>query len=44
MFSKLDALTGQINGTPAWLLSHPSTSDRIDAIKKMDKKWRSKRF
>lgn len=44
MFSKLDALTGQINGTPAWLLSHPSTSDRIDAITKMDKKWRSKRF
>lgn len=44
MFSKLDALTGQINGTPAWLLSHPSTSDRIDAITKMEKRWRATGF
>lgn len=44
MFSKLDALTGQINGTPAWLLSHPSTSDRIDAITKMEKRWHATGF
>ena len=32
LFEKLDALTGQMGSAPAWLLSHPKTSERIAAI------------
>ncbi|MGB0958624.1 MAG: M48 family metallopeptidase [Halocynthiibacter sp.] len=42
MFEKLDQLTGGKRGaTPAWLLSHPKTETRINALKKMQNKWNS---
>lgn len=40
LFEKLDALAGQMRGSPpAWLLSHPKTPDRIAAIEENEKKW-----
>ncbi|WP_375263500.1 M48 family metallopeptidase [Palleronia sp.] len=40
MFRKLEALTGGAGGsTPAWLLSHPKTDERIAAIEANEKKW-----
>lgn len=40
LFSKLERLTGA-NGaaTPAWLLSHPKTPERIAAIEANERKW-----
>lgn len=40
LFEKLSHLTGA-NGasTPAWLLSHPKTEERIQAIEKLERKW-----
>ncbi|SLN70240.1 Metalloprotease LoiP precursor [Roseovarius litorisediminis] len=40
LFSKLEKLT-QSNGgaAPAWLLSHPKTAERIDAIEKLEARW-----
>ena len=41
LFRKLSHLTGAAGaGTPAWLLSHPKTADRIAAIEAMDARWR----
>lgn len=41
LFRKLTALTGAAGaGTPAWLLSHPKTDDRIAAIEAMAARWR----
>ena len=40
LFRKLTALTGSAGaGTPAWLLSHPGTDDRIAAIEAMTRRW-----
>ena len=40
LFRKLDALTKNAGaGIPAWLLSHPHTSDRIAAIEAAEKRW-----
>lgn len=40
MFEKLDDLTNSRRGVlPAWLLSHPNTSDRISALKQLQAKW-----
>jgi len=40
LFKKLDALTQTMGGTsPAWLLSHPKTVERIAAIEKLETRW-----
>lgn len=40
MFHKLDQITGNRGGvTPAWLMSHPKTQDRISALEKLKAKW-----
>lgn len=40
LFQKLEALTGGMGGVaPAWLMSHPKTSDRIAAITKLERDW-----
>lgn len=40
LFRKLDTLTGSLGaGTPAWLLSHPKTAERIAAIEAREAKW-----
>ncbi len=40
LFRKLGALTGSPGqGTPAWLLSHPGTEDRIRAIEANEARW-----
>ncbi|MGR3839631.1 MAG: M48 family metallopeptidase [Cognatishimia sp.] len=40
LFEKLEAITGARSGTaPAWLMSHPKTSERIEAIEKLEAKW-----
>lgn len=40
LFRKLSGLTGAAGGgTPAWLLSHPKTDDRIAAIEAMAARW-----
>jgi len=40
MFQKLDQITGNRGGvTPAWLMSHPKTQDRISALEKLKAKW-----
>lgn len=40
LFEKLGTLTGQSGaGTPAWLLSHPKTTDRIAAIEANEARW-----
>ena len=40
LFRKLSDLTGSAGGgTPAWLLSHPKTDDRIAAIEAMAARW-----
>lgn len=40
LFLKLNALTKSNGGSaPAWLLSHPKTSERIKAIEAMEKRW-----
>jgi putative metalloprotease len=38
MFEKLDELPQ--SAAPAWLLSHPKTADRIEALQRLDQKWR----
>jgi metalloprotease len=42
LFAKLETLTGA-NGaaTPAWMLSHPKTPQRIAAIEANEQKWRA---
>ncbi|WP_428541386.1 M48 family metallopeptidase [Profundibacter sp.] len=40
LFRKLDALTKSNGGSaPAWLLSHPKTTERIKAIEAMENRW-----
>ncbi len=40
LLSKLEALTGSgMGGTPAWLLSHPKTPERIAAIDRLEARW-----
>ena len=40
LFQKLDELSkGAGAGTPAWLLSHPKTTERIAAIEENEAKW-----
>jgi len=42
LFTKLDALTKGAGGVmPAWLLSHPKTSERIAAIEKLENRWQN---
>lgn len=42
MFEKLDALTATRGGvTPAWLMSHPKTADRIKALKNLETRWQA---
>ncbi|MBO9464928.1 M48 family metallopeptidase [Tropicibacter sp. R15_0] len=40
LFHKLEDLTKSRGGTiPAWMMSHPKTSERIAAIEKLERKW-----
>lgn len=39
LFLKLGKLTGSAGAAPAWLMSHPATSDRIAAIEANEAKW-----
>ncbi|MEP3634707.1 MAG: M48 family metalloprotease [Shimia thalassica] len=40
LFHKLEELTKSRGGTsPAWLLSHPKTNERIKAIEDLERKW-----
>ncbi len=40
LFEKLEALTQTRGGVvPAWLMSHPKTSERIAAIEKLEMRW-----
>jgi putative metalloprotease len=39
LFTKLEALTGASGQPMAWLMSHPKTQMRIDAIEKLEKRW-----
>ena len=40
LFRKLEAITGNSGaGAPAWMLSHPSTADRIRAIEAREARW-----
>ena len=40
LFHKLENLTGMGGqGTPAWLMSHPKTAERIRAIEAMEARW-----
>ena len=40
LFQKLEKLTGARGAaTPAWLLSHPKTGERIAAIEKLEAGW-----
>ncbi|MGR3661038.1 MAG: M48 family metallopeptidase, partial [Paracoccaceae bacterium] len=42
LFHKLEQLTASNSGAvPAWLMSHPKTTERIAAIKKNEAKWNS---
>ncbi len=39
LFTKLEVLAG-VSGQPmAWLMSHPKTADRIEAIEKLEDRW-----
>lgn len=39
LFHKLDALTAGGGTVPAWLMSHPKTTDRIQAIEENERRW-----
>lgn len=40
LFSKLERLTGGAGGgLPAWLMSHPKTADRVEAIERLEARW-----
>ncbi|MBL4749407.1 MAG: M48 family metalloprotease [Amylibacter sp.] len=43
LFLKLEALTGASGQPMAWLMSHPKTKLRIDAIEKLENKWAAAR-
>ncbi len=40
LFEKLEKLTGA-GGQLAWLMSHPKTVDRVDALKRLDAAWQA---
>lgn len=41
LFHKLDALTEQRSGVaPAWLMSHPKTAARVEALEKLGERWK----
>ena len=41
LFARLDRLTGAPGATaPAWILSHPKSTDRIAAIEALEARWR----
>jgi putative metalloprotease len=41
LFTKLEKLTQSNSGTaPAWLLSHPKTSERIAALQQLETRWK----
>jgi putative metalloprotease len=42
LFTKLEALTGSGGAMPAWLMSHPKTTDRIAEIEKLESKWQTR--
>lgn len=43
LFVKLDQLTQGMGGNaPAWLLSHPKSSERVAAIEALERKWGKK--
>ncbi len=44
LFRKLSGLTGTqgVNQMPAWLLSHPKTSERIAAIESLESRWQGR--
>lgn len=43
LFEKLDKLTGMGGrGAPAWLMSHPKTTERIAAIETLEARWETK--
>ena len=45
LFGKLEALTNSRGGAiPAWLLSHPKTTERIAAIEKNEARWSAKQL
>lgn len=39
LFTKLEALAGASGQPMAWLMSHPKTADRIEAIEKLEDRW-----
>jgi putative metalloprotease len=40
LFEKLDALTAsQAGRAPAWLLSHPKSAERIEALRALEARW-----
>ena len=40
LFEKLDHLTGASGGRPpAWLLSHPKTAERVEALRTLETRW-----
>jgi len=40
LFTRLERLTGAPGaGTPAWILSHPKSRDRIAAIEALEARW-----
>jgi putative metalloprotease len=39
LFTKLEKLTGARGASPAWLMSHPKSEDRIAAIDANADKW-----
>lgn len=39
LFEKLEHLVGMRGATPAWMLSHPKTADRIAAIEALEARW-----
>jgi len=41
LFRKLESWTPKGGGSAAWLMSHPNTQNRIDAIKKLELAWKS---
>ncbi len=40
LFRKLDRLVGVGGGTPAWMMSHPKSEDRIRAIEENEARWK----
>lgn len=41
LFNKLDKLTQGMGSPPAWLMTHPKSAQRIEAIERLDAAWRA---